>query len=87
LQSSTPQGRGQSRREITLSLDQPLEAMVEEIVEAVIVAELGNQTRAAERLGISVRTIQRRAVPAYGTQSSRPARGGARAGSSQRRRT
>jgi transcriptional regulator with PAS, ATPase and Fis domain len=48
--------------QLTLSLEQPLDAMIEEIIEAVIVAENGNRTRAAERLGISVRTIQRQAA-------------------------
>jgi transcriptional regulator with PAS, ATPase and Fis domain len=58
--SALPDGR--PPQVITLSLQQPLEAMVDEIVEAVLVAEGGNRTRAAERLGISVRTIQRHAA-------------------------
>jgi hypothetical protein len=32
------------------------------VIEAVVALERGNRVRAAERLGISVRTIQRHAV-------------------------
>jgi len=44
---------------LSISLDQTLDAMVEELIEAVLVKERGNQTRAAKRLDISLRTIQR----------------------------
>jgi transcriptional regulator with PAS, ATPase and Fis domain len=47
---------------ITLDLRQTLEAMTEQIMLAVLTAEGGNRTRAAQRLGISIRTIQRHAV-------------------------
>jgi transcriptional regulator with PAS, ATPase and Fis domain len=47
---------------LTLDLRQPLEAMIEQIIEAALVAEAGNRTRAAQRLGVSVRTLQRHAV-------------------------
>lgn len=50
------------RETLTLSLRQPLDAMVEEITEAVLAAEGGNRTRAAHRLGISLRTMQRHAA-------------------------
>ncbi len=50
---------GASRGELTLTLDRPLDELVAEILDAVLAAEGGNRTRAAERLGISVRTIQR----------------------------
>lgn len=53
---------GPSAHELKVSLEQPLESMVAELIEAVITAERGNQTRAAERLQISVRTIQRHAA-------------------------
>jgi DNA-binding transcriptional LysR family regulator len=36
--------------------------MVEELIAAVVLAEHGNQTRAAKRLHISVRTVQRHAA-------------------------
>jgi transcriptional regulator with PAS, ATPase and Fis domain len=45
---------------ITLRLDQPLRAMEERILLAVLAREGGHQQRAAERLGISTRTLQRR---------------------------
>ena len=51
--------RSDAASEITLSLDQPLSAMIDRILEAVLAREEGNRTRAAQRLGISVRTIQR----------------------------
>ena len=44
---------------VTVTLDRPLETITEEIIEAAIRFENGNRTRAAERLDISVRTIQR----------------------------
>ena len=44
---------------LVLSLDERLERMTERIVEAALALEGGNRTRAAARLGISIRTIQR----------------------------
>jgi transcriptional regulator with PAS, ATPase and Fis domain len=44
---------------LTVDLDQPLERTIESIVEAALALENGNRSRAAERLGVSVRTIQR----------------------------
>jgi transcriptional regulator with PAS, ATPase and Fis domain len=44
---------------VTLDLRQSLEAMTEQIIAAALAAEGGNRTRAAQRLGISIRTIQR----------------------------
>jgi DNA-binding NtrC family response regulator len=78
LQRATPGTAERGPVELTLALDQPLEALVEAILEAVLVLEEGNQTRAAERLGISVRTIQRRAAHADAPPRSRA--GAARAG-------
>jgi DNA-binding NtrC family response regulator len=43
-----------------VDLDQPLAGMIEEIVQHVIAAERGNLPRAAQRLGVSLRTLQRR---------------------------
>jgi DNA-binding NtrC family response regulator len=43
-----------------IDLDQPLSAMIDQIVEHVIGEEHGNLGRAARRLGISIRTLQRR---------------------------
>ncbi|UJR86003.1 Hypothetical protein I5071_80840 [Sandaracinus amylolyticus] len=51
--------RGDAPTRITLSLDQPLDTMIEGLIDAVLALEGGNRTRAAQRLGISVRTIQR----------------------------
>jgi DNA-binding NtrC family response regulator len=45
--------------EVTVSLDRPLDAIIEQIVAACLALEGGNRTRAAARLGVSVRTIQR----------------------------
>lgn len=86
LQSTAGQLQASAVRELNVSLEQPLESMVAELVEAVIVAERGNQTRAAERLQISVRTIQRHAaalrspgqVRRRTASSARPARAAGR---------
>ncbi len=45
--------------EIALILDDGLESMIEQIVEAALDAEGGNKARAAARLKVSLRTIQR----------------------------
>jgi DNA-binding NtrC family response regulator len=45
---------------VTVILDRPLQTMVDELVQAVITAEGGNLARAARRLEVSVRTLQRR---------------------------
>jgi transcriptional regulator with PAS, ATPase and Fis domain len=44
---------------LTVTLDRPLDTIIEEVIEAALALEKGNRSRAAERLGISVRTIQR----------------------------
>jgi DNA-binding NtrC family response regulator len=44
---------------MTLELDQPLDDILERIMVAVLELEGGNRVRAARRLGVSVRTIQR----------------------------
>ena len=49
----------QGAETLALDLDQPLAAMTERIIAAVLAAEGGNRTRAAQRLGVSLRTIQR----------------------------
>jgi transcriptional regulator with PAS, ATPase and Fis domain len=58
---------GRSAQELKLSLRQPLDALIEEIIDAVSAAEGGNRTRTAERLGISVRTLQRHAARMNGS--------------------
>jgi transcriptional regulator with PAS, ATPase and Fis domain len=63
---------GEDEAQLLVSLDRPLDAIVEQVIDAVLEAERGNRTRAAERLGISVRTIQRQHGP-------RKSRSGARA--------
>jgi DNA-binding NtrC family response regulator len=45
---------------LDLDLDRPLAEIVDGIVEHVIALEQGNLTRAAKRLGVSIRTLQRR---------------------------
>jgi DNA-binding NtrC family response regulator len=46
---------------LLVRLDRSLEEIVDQVLDGVIAAERGNLTRAAKRLGISVRTLQRRA--------------------------
>jgi DNA-binding NtrC family response regulator len=45
---------------VTVMLDRPLDDIIDQIFEAAIAAESGNLTRAARRLQVSVRTLQRR---------------------------
>jgi transcriptional regulator with PAS, ATPase and Fis domain len=45
---------------LSVDLDRPLAVSVDQIVDAVLVAERGNLARAAKRLGVSLRTLQRR---------------------------
>ena len=47
--------------ELTVRLDRTLAEIVDDVVEAVLAAEGGNRARAASRLGVSARTLQRRA--------------------------
>jgi transcriptional regulator with PAS, ATPase and Fis domain len=42
-----------------VSLDEPLERIFGRVIEAVLALERGNRTRAAARLGVSIRTVQR----------------------------
>jgi transcriptional regulator with AAA-type ATPase domain len=44
---------------LTVSLDEPLGEVIDRVVEAALALEHGNRSRAAERLGVSVRTVQR----------------------------
>ena len=44
---------------ISLRLNQPLDRIIERLIEAALALESGNRSRAAIRLGVSVRTIQR----------------------------
>jgi transcriptional regulator with PAS, ATPase and Fis domain len=67
-----------------IDLLQPLERNIERIIEATLAAERGNRSRAAERLGVSVRTIQR--YLARGVLEPAPASEPARATRPPRRR-
>jgi DNA-binding NtrC family response regulator len=44
---------------MSVDLEQPLDKIIEQVIRAALAAEKGNRSRAAERLGVSVRTIQR----------------------------
>ncbi len=46
--------------QISFALDQPLSAVTDQFIDAVVASEGGNITRAAERLQVSARTLQRR---------------------------
>jgi DNA-binding NtrC family response regulator len=45
---------------LELDLDQPLAQIVDRVIEHVVALERGNLTRAAKRLDVSIRTLQRR---------------------------
>ena len=48
-----------SADKIEISLDQKLTDILQQVMEAVLEIEGGNRSRAARRLGISLRTVQR----------------------------
>jgi transcriptional regulator with PAS, ATPase and Fis domain len=48
-----------SKRALEGVLDQPLEKTIHQVLLAVLEAEGGNRSRTAQRLGISLRTVQR----------------------------
>jgi transcriptional regulator with PAS, ATPase and Fis domain len=52
-------GAAQGAQLLSVDLAQPLDRSIERIIEAALALEQGNRSRTAERLGISVRTIQR----------------------------
>jgi DNA-binding NtrC family response regulator len=45
---------------IVVPTNRPLEEILDRVIDAAITAERGNLTRAAQRLKVSVRTLQRR---------------------------
>ncbi|MEO6772539.1 MAG: sigma-54 dependent transcriptional regulator [Kofleriaceae bacterium] len=45
---------------LELDLDRPLAQIIDRVIDHIVALELGNLTRAAKRLGVSVRTLQRR---------------------------
>jgi transcriptional regulator with PAS, ATPase and Fis domain len=61
LQASgdSPSPAARLNRELVLNLDDGLDAMLGQIIEAALDAEKGNKARAAARLRVSLRTIQR----------------------------
>jgi len=48
---------------LAVPTNRPLAEIIDLVIDAAISAERGNLTRAAQRLGVSVRTLQRRAKP------------------------
>ncbi|MBL0212838.1 MAG: sigma-54-dependent Fis family transcriptional regulator [Myxococcales bacterium] len=55
-----PSERSPAGDTLTVPIDRPLDEIVDLVVDAAIAAERGNLTRTARRLGVSVRTLQRR---------------------------
>jgi DNA-binding NtrC family response regulator len=55
-----PSAEPAGEQTISIDLDQPLADMVDDLVRHVVAAERGDLARAARRLGVSVRTLQRR---------------------------
>jgi DNA-binding NtrC family response regulator len=52
-------GRRVTGARLEVSLDQPLEEIIRQVLEGALALEDGNRSRAARRLGISLRTVQR----------------------------
>ncbi len=62
LQGAAPEGKGPppiGPATLVVSLDRPLERIVAEVIAGALALEGGHRARAAERLGVSLRTIQR----------------------------
>jgi DNA-binding NtrC family response regulator len=60
IQGSGRRGRtGKDATTLEVSLDEPLDKTVHQVLLAVLAAEGGNRSRTAKRLGISLRTVQR----------------------------
>ncbi len=58
MQSAREPAEG-AKSSIVVELDESLDRIVERVIEAALAIEDGNRSRAADRLGVSVRTIQR----------------------------
>jgi DNA-binding NtrC family response regulator len=59
MQLPAERGHTAKQTSMLIPLGEPLDRIVERVIEATLENEMGNRTRAAQRLGISVRTIQR----------------------------
>jgi DNA-binding NtrC family response regulator len=73
-QGASKQGKsanGGDSEVIKIRLDQPLDEIVQRVLEAALNAEGGNRSRAARRLGISLRTVQRHLSHGNGRRSER----------------
>jgi DNA-binding NtrC family response regulator len=58
--AQAPAGERRSKKaSVEIPLDQPLEETIHQLLLAVLEAERGNRTRTAQRLGVSLRTVQR----------------------------
>jgi DNA-binding NtrC family response regulator len=68
VQSVAPTSRdpaaSEQKQTLEVRLDRPLDESVEEILQAALALEGGNRSRAARRLGVSLRTMQRFAARA-----------------------
>jgi DNA-binding NtrC family response regulator len=61
LPSTAPNGGASTREIIEIRLDEPLDASIERILAAALALEGGNRSRAAARLSVGLRTVQRHA--------------------------
>jgi DNA-binding NtrC family response regulator len=64
------------REVVQLRLDQPLDEIIHRVLEAALNIEGGNRSRAARRLGISLRTVQRHLAEAPHTAVTRGKKSG-----------
>jgi transcriptional regulator with PAS, ATPase and Fis domain len=70
LLASPNDAAGSAGATLEVRLDQPLDESIDRIIEAAVAHERGNRSLAAQRLGIGLRTVQRRL-----RGSARPSRG------------
>jgi len=68
LQEAAPgtPATGAASRLLTIDLDEPLERILDRVIRGALTLERGNRSRAAERLGVSLRTMQRYAAKGLG---------------------
>jgi DNA-binding NtrC family response regulator len=55
--------QGPREETLVVPITRRLDEIIDLVIDAAIRVERGNLTRAAQRLGVSVRTLQRRAKP------------------------
>ena len=72
---SNARGGASAKPVVQVPLDQPLDVIVQQVLDAALALEGGNRSRAARRLGISLRTVQRHLTEGPRRSDSRRSKG------------